>query len=141
MNNCGYGRVQAYANSKLANVLFTKELHRRFHGKQVYIDPSPFFQTLNMKIDVFAQLNFFREIIFTLFFFTDSGVTAYAIHPGAVSTELSNHLEEWFPSWWNNTFGIFFKTFFLKTSWNGAQTSIHCAISEDMEELSGHYFA
>ena len=43
MENCGYGRVQAYANSKLANVLFTKELHRRFHGKQVYIDPSPFF--------------------------------------------------------------------------------------------------
>merc|ERR1711963_799879 len=73
--------------------------------------------------------------------FHDSGVTAYAIHPGAVSTELSNHLEEWFPSWWNNTFGVFFKTFFLKTSWNGAQTSIHCAISEDMEELSGHYFA
>ena len=53
MTNCGYGRVQAYANSKLANVLFTKELHRRFHGKQVYFDPSPFFQTLNMKIDVY----------------------------------------------------------------------------------------
>jgi len=130
MNNCGYGRVQAYANSKLANVLFTKELHRRFHGKQVYIDPSPFFFKLFLFVKSFLH-----------FFFTDSGVTAYAIHPGAVSTELSNHLEEWFPSWWNNTFGIFFKTFFLKTSWNGAQTSIHCAISEDMEELSGHYFA
>ena len=93
-----------------------------------------------MFITFFALTIFFREIIFTPFF-TDSGVTAYAIHPGAVSTELSNHLEEWFPSWWNNTFGIFFKTFFLKTSWNGAQTSIHCAISEDMEKLSGHYFA
>ena len=71
MNNCGYGRVQAYANSKLANVLFTKELHRRFHGKQVYIDPSPFFQTLNMKIDVnnvFCSIKFFFVKSFLHFF-------------------------------------------------------------------------
>ena len=72
MDNCGYGRVQAYANSKLANVLFTKELHRRFHGKQVYIDPSHFFQTLNMKIDVnnvFCSINFFFVKSFLHFFY------------------------------------------------------------------------
>ena len=29
---------------------------------------------------------------------------------------------------------------FLKTPWQGAQTTIHCAVSEEMEEVTGEYF-
>jgi NAD(P)-dependent dehydrogenase (short-subunit alcohol dehydrogenase family) len=32
MTRRGYGRTQAYAQSKLANILFTKELARRIKG-------------------------------------------------------------------------------------------------------------
>ena len=58
-----------------------------------------------------------------------------------MSTELSGHIEEWFPNWWNQTVGVFLKTFFLKTAQNGAQTSIYCAIAEGLENQSGQYFA
>ena len=30
---------------------------------------------------------------------------------------------------------------FLKTPWQGAQTSVHCAVSEAMEGVSGQYLA
>merc|ERR1711935_830083 len=98
----GYGQIKAYAKSKLANILFTKELDRRYKDLEVY---------------------------------------AYAVHPGTVATEISTHIENKFPEWFNKTVGEFFKQFFLKTSENGAQTSIHCAIQPDPRLLSGAYFA
>lgn len=102
LTKSGYGRIKAYANSKLANILFTKELHRRYHGH---------------------------------------GISTFAVHPGAVATEISVHIENWFPSWWNNSVGAFIKAFFLKTSENGAQTTIYCAVQENIEDQSGLYFA
>ena len=50
-----YARTVAYEQSKLANVLFTRELARRLKG---------------------------------------TGVTAYALHPGVVATELGRHLKD-----------------------------------------------
>ena len=32
-------------------------------------------------------------------------------------------------------------TLFLKTPWQGAQTTIHCAVSEEMEGVTGEYLA
>jgi len=98
----GYGQIKAYAKSKLANILFTKELDRRYKDLEVY---------------------------------------SYAVHPGTVATEISSHIENKFPEWFNKSVGEFFKQFFLKTSEMGAQTSIHCAIQPDPRLLSGSYFA
>ena len=81
---------------------------------------------------------FFLTIYFS---FIDLEVYAYAVHPGTVATEISSHIENKFPEWFNKTVGEFFKQFFLKTSENGAQTSIHCAIQPDPRLLSGSYFA
>ena len=120
MSKEGYGQIQAYAKSKMANILFTKELHRRFSGKH----------------------NKFRlEIQYLIKIIADQGITSYAVHPGTVSSEISTHIEDWFPSWWNATVGQFIKTVFLKTVENGAQTSIFCAVTPGIESLSGSYFA
>ena len=91
-----YSKFGAYCQSKLANILFTKELHKKV---------------------------------------VDRRITTYAVHPGVVTTELGRHF----------TFAsVFYKTagrLFGKTPVQGAQTSIYCAVQENLEKNSGGYFA
>ena len=91
-----YNDVKSYGQSKLCNVLFTKELHRRL---------------------------------------IDNGISSYSVHPGAVATELMRH---------TRLLTFLYKVagrFYFKTPEEGAQTSIHCAVQEGLESLSGEYFA
>ncbi|KAJ6660210.1 hypothetical protein lerEdw1_017910 [Lerista edwardsae] len=90
-----YSRILAYCQSKLANILFTRELARRLQG---------------------------------------TGVTVNALHPGVVNSELSRH---------SSVLNFLWKRFpfFLKTPSEGAQTSIYCAVAEELESVSGKYFS
>ncbi|NWI26775.1 RDH12 dehydrogenase, partial [Sula dactylatra] len=93
-----YNRGLAYCHSKLANVLFTRELARRLQGKSQRR----------------AELN--------------------ALHPGSVYSELVRH--SFVMSWLWKIF-----SFFLKTPWEGAQTSIYCAVAEELDSVTGQYFS
>ncbi|NXI80953.1 RDH12 dehydrogenase, partial [Rhipidura dahli] len=95
-----YNRGLAYCHSKLANVLFTRELARRLQGK------------------------FQRQAEFT----------ANALHPGSVYSELVRH--SFVMTWLWKIF-----SFFLKTPCEGAQTSIYCAIAEELDSVTGQYFS
>ncbi|XP_061112033.1 retinol-DH_like_SDR_c domain-containing protein [Conger conger] len=95
-----YDSLVSYRQSKLANVLFSRELARRTRG---------------------------------------SGVTSYSLHPGVIRTELSRHVELghpvlktllWVPA-----------LLLMKTPWQGAQTSVYCAVSPRLEDRSGCYFS
>ncbi|XP_006186504.1 retinol dehydrogenase 12 isoform X1 [Camelus dromedarius] len=90
-----YNRGFAYCHSKLANVLFTRELAKRLQG---------------------------------------TGVTTYAVHPGVVRSELVRH---------SFLLCLLWQLFspFLKSAREGAQTSLHCALAEGLEPLSGKYFS
>ena len=94
-----YHPGQAYAQSKLANVLFTRELSK--------------------KLD-------------------DTDVIVTALHPGVVKTELGRHLSLANSILARLVFGPLLWLIF-KTSWQGAQTTIHCAVSDDVE--SGLYYS
>ncbi len=95
-----YSAWSAYGVSKLANVLFAKELSRRLK---------------------------------------DKNVSAFSLHPGSVSTELQRHslradaIREVLMQ-------PYLKLCF-KSPWQGAQTSIFCAVQEGLEKYSGEYFA
>ena len=89
-----YDSWDAYFNSKLANVLFTRELSKRLEGTHV---------------------------------------TANAVHPGAVRTELMRH------SILSSALFTRIHWYLCKTPEQGAQTSIYCAVSEEMEGVSGKY--
>lgn len=63
-------------------------------------------------------------------------VTCYSVHPGVVRTELSRNV------------GLWQKIFIQPVAWllfldpeAGAQTTLHCALQEGIEPLSGKYFS
>jgi len=68
-----------------------------------------------------------------------SGVTVNALHPGVVRTEIIRNfrlLQMWIlrPVLW------FVMYFFFKTPNGGAQTSVYCAVAEELKTVSGEYF-
>ncbi|XP_046617480.1 retinol dehydrogenase 13-like isoform X1 [Neodiprion virginianus] len=92
-----YDPAKAYAQSKLANILFTNELARKLQG---------------------------------------TGVTANAVHPGIVDTDIIRHM-----GFYNSTFSkIFLYPFawpFIKTPKQGAQTCIYAALDPSLKDVSG----
>jgi len=91
-----YNYIVAYSQSKLANILFTKELNRKL---------------------------------------ADSGVTTYSLHPGVIVTDLGRH------SLLIKVFYVLLGPLLCKSVEQGAQTTIHCAVQEGLEEKSGLYFS
>ncbi|NXL06371.1 RDH12 dehydrogenase, partial [Mesembrinibis cayennensis] len=106
-----YNRGLAYCHSKLANVLFTRELARRLQGNLMHADLSGL-----------------------LSFAIGTKVTANALHPGCVHSELVQH--SFVMTWLWNTF-----SFLLKTPQEGAQTSVYCAVAEELDSVTGQYFS
>ncbi|GAA6217715.1 retinol dehydrogenase 12-like [Lates japonicus] len=95
-----YDRVKSYRQSKLANVLFCRELATRLQG---------------------------------------TGVTTYCLHPGVIRTDLGRHL---FPTLalWKRILAMSFMML-IKSPWEGAQTTIYCAVDESLENVSGLYYS
>jgi len=94
-----YDPVKAYAISKIANIYFTNELHRRL-----------------------PQLR------------PDVPLFVYSLHPGTVQSELTRHLPAL-----ALRFVTLVRHLFMKTTLQGAQTSLYCAAAK--EDLpSGAFF-
>ncbi|XP_012679088.1 retinol dehydrogenase 12 [Clupea harengus] len=95
MSQGSYNSGLAYCQSKLANILFTRELGPRLQG---------------------------------------SKVTVNSVHPGSVRSELVRH---------STVMSLLFTFFgmFLKTPQEGAQTSIYCAVAEELDSISGKHFS
>ncbi|RUS72780.1 hypothetical protein EGW08_019457 [Elysia chlorotica] len=69
-----------------------------------------------------------------------TGVTAYALHPGVVATELPRHI-----ALANNPIILFLtaplRYILLKTPLEGAQTTLACALNPAWETISGKYYS
>ena len=94
----------AYCNSKLLNILFTKELSRRL---------------------------------------ADTNITTYTLHPGVIETEI---FRDFFKG--DNLFYTMFQILawpfvklVMKNAWQGAQTTIYCAVDENLDGISGKYYS
>ncbi|XP_013865873.1 retinol dehydrogenase 13 [Austrofundulus limnaeus] len=95
-----YSPEKSYRQSKLANVLFARELAARLQG---------------------------------------TGVTVYSLHPGVIRTELGRHLFQTWALWKRVLFSLLM--FLVKNPWEGAQTTIYCAVDESAANQSGLYYS
>ncbi|KAM6979552.1 retinol dehydrogenase 13 [Aplochiton taeniatus] len=95
-----YSPQISYRQSKLANVLFSRELAARLQG---------------------------------------TGVTVYSLHPGVIRTELGRHF---FPTiaLWKRILAVPLMML-IKSPWEGAQTTIYCAVDESEANASGLYYS
>ncbi|XP_028659760.1 retinol dehydrogenase 12 [Erpetoichthys calabaricus] len=91
-----YDSLKAYSQSKLANVLFSRELAERLKGFNINV---------------------------------------YSLHPGVVRTELGRHLSS------ASQFSMKLMRPFTKSSVEGAQTSIYCAVAPELEKETGGYYS
>ncbi|XP_017345620.1 dehydrogenase/reductase SDR family member 13a.3 isoform X1 [Ictalurus punctatus] len=131
-------RLKASGQSRIINV--SSKLHRM---------GSVDFNTLNTHKDVvtgqslwhcfmaychskLCNVLFTRELANRL---EGSSVTCYSLHPGVVATEIGRNINLCM----RLLQMIFSKLFFL-TPEGGAQTTLHCALQEGLEPLSGRYF-
>jgi len=115
--------------------------HRRgfkFNISDLMMDQKPYDKWEQYGNAKLANILFTKELANQL---KDSGVTAYAVHPGVVMTELGRSLD-------STTEQLFVLLahytplrYAFKTPTEGAQTTIHCAVSEDVANESGQYYA
>ncbi|XP_035798510.1 retinol dehydrogenase 13-like isoform X2 [Amphiprion ocellaris] len=95
-----YSPGKSYSQSKLANILFCRELATRLQG---------------------------------------TGVTVYSLHPGVIHTELGRHFLSTLAMWKKMIVMPF--SLLVKRPWEGAQTTIYCAVDESQANVSGLYYS
>jgi retinol dehydrogenase-12 len=98
-----FGTWAAYAQSKFANILFTRELAKRL----------------------------------------PQDVTTYALHPGAVKTDIGNNFKAHYGTPAKILEFMLQPIFFFvfKSAKQGAQTTIFCCVDEQLGSSSGKFYA
>lgn len=126
-----YDKKAAYSQSKLANVLFTRSLAKKLEGVYYALIPAivcTLIVSLSVSVVMYSNIN----PVFTCV--SGTGVTTYSLHPGVVQTDLWRHLNG------PQQFVMKMVSPFTKTSVQGAQTTIYCAVEPTLEKESGGYY-
>ena len=95
-----WSAMKAYEQSKLANVLFSRQLAKMLPKDEVGV---------------------------------------YSLHPGVVRTDLGRHIEKRIGIFRYLLWGALWP--FTKNAKQGAQTTIHCAVTEELQGQSGLYYS
>ncbi|XP_013200704.1 retinol dehydrogenase 11 [Amyelois transitella] len=103
----------------LDNLNMEKETEKTYSVNKVY--------ALSKLCNVLMTVELARQL-------KGTGVTANSLHPGAVYTNLLTTVP------WGKYFRFIAKPF-MKTSWEGAQTTIYLAVSPEVEDVTGYYYS
>ena len=72
--------------------------------------------------------------------FVGTGITVYALHPGLVRTELGRCVVPYFDTTIGYNLFHYLTWPLMKEPWNGAQTTVCCAVDESLANESGKYY-
>ncbi|KAG8126045.1 hypothetical protein E2320_021210 [Naja naja] len=117
-------RLKQSAPARIINVSSLAHHVARIHFQNLQGEKF-YFRGLAYSHSKLANILFSQELARHL---QGTGVTVNALHPGTVLSELVRHSFTLKVLW--NMFAIF-----LKTPWQGAQTSIYCAVTEELETV------
>lgn len=70
-------------------------------------------------------------------------VTSFSLHPGSVRTELLRYTDQSLFRYVSSLINIFYPFYWVitKSSFEGAQTTIHCSVSDEVLKHNGSYFS
>ncbi|XP_047022359.1 retinol dehydrogenase 11-like [Helicoverpa zea] len=105
---------------ELDNLNLEKETKETYSMSQVYQNTKLF--NVLMTVELARRLE-------------GTGVTANSLHPGVVATDILFNIK----SIWVQPIKLILSVY-SKTPWEGAQTTVHLAVSREVEDVSGKYY-
>lgn len=127
-------KVKASAPSKIINVSSNGHSYEKLEFDNLNMEKAgsevnPFVVYANSKLcNILMTVELSRQL-------KDTGVTVNALCPGAVFTDITYSIQAW---WYKLLLPI--GKYFMKSPWEGAQTTIHVAVSPEVNNVSGKYF-
>lgn len=102
------------------------------------------FDNLNSDVTYDKQKAYYNSKLANVMFCTElskhlkgTGVNVYAVSPGMVWTNLGRHIRL---SWVKMAFLIPLAWLFIRTPYQGCQTVLYCAVSDEVSNESGHLY-
>nr|BAG72431.1 retinol dehydrogenase 13 [Cyprinus carpio] len=130
------GMLKRSSPSRVVNVSSIAHVGGKIEFDDLFFDKRPYSSLLSYKQSKLANVLFSRELARRM---KGTGVSVYCLHPGVIRTELNRHVLAWYPIL--KTILSLPCMLLMKTPWQGAQTSIYCAVTEGLERKSGCYFS
>ncbi|XP_073703360.1 retinol dehydrogenase 12 [Garra rufa] len=136
LTNLLLGMLKRSSPSRVVNVSSVAHVGGKIDFDDLFFDKRPYSPLLSYKQSKLANVLFSRELARRI---KGTGVSSFCLHPGVIRTELDRHVVLWYPML--KTILSLPCLLLMKTPWEGAQTSIYCAITEGLERKSGCYFS
>ncbi|KAJ8004867.1 hypothetical protein DPEC_G00140760 [Dallia pectoralis] len=136
LTNLLLGKLRSSAPSRVVNVSSIAHKGGEIHFDDLFFEKRPYNALASYRQSKLANVLFSSELARRM---KGTGVTSYCLHPGVIRTELSRHVESWFPMM--RAFFSASSMLLMKTPSQGAQTSIYCAVTPGLESKSGCYFS
>ncbi|XP_012688793.1 retinol-DH_like_SDR_c domain-containing protein isoform X2 [Clupea harengus] len=128
--------LKSSAPSRVVNVSSIAHVGGKINFEDLFYNKTPYDSLVSYRQSKLANLLFSRELARRTRAY---GVSAFALHPGVIRTELGRYVETRYP-----LLSALLRApalLLMKTPKQGAQTTIYCAVTEGLEMHTGCYFS